>query len=53
LPHATTADVSCFGPISMLKVSGYDTDKWPAVTRWMGRIKKLPHAHDIDGAPFA
>ena len=53
LPHATIADVSCFGPISMLKVSGYDTDKWPAVTRWMGRIKQLPHAHDIDGAPFA
>jgi len=52
LDHATIADVSCFGPISMLKVSGYDTDRWPNVTRWMHRIRALPRAHDIDGAPF-
>lgn len=52
LAHPTIADVSCFGPISMLKVSGYDTDKWPAVTRWLGAIRALPRAHDIDGAPF-
>ena len=45
----TIADISCFGPISMLKVSGYDTDKWPNVTRWLERIKALPGAHDIDG----
>ena len=36
----------------MLKVSGYDTDKWPNVTRWLDRIKALPGAHDIDGNPF-
>ena len=48
----TIADVSCFGPISMLKVSGYDTDRWPNVTRWLARIKALPGAHDIDGNPF-
>jgi glutathione S-transferase len=53
LDHATIADVSCFGPISMLKVSGYDTDHWENVTRWMGRIKALPRAIDIDGNPFA
>lgn len=52
LGRPTIADVSCFGPISMLKVSGYDTDKWPAVTRWLGRIRALPGAHDIDGNPF-
>jgi glutathione S-transferase len=52
LAHPTIADVSCFGPISMLKVSGYDTDKWPSVTRWLGAIRALPRAHDIDGAPF-
>ena len=49
----TIADVSCFGPISMLKVSGYDTDKWTNVTRWLGAIRALPRAHDIDGKPFA
>jgi glutathione S-transferase len=53
LAHATIADVSCFGPISMLKVSGYDTDRWANVTRWLQRIRALPRAHDIDGAPFA
>jgi glutathione S-transferase len=51
-PQATIADVSCFGPISMLKVSGYDTDRWANVTRWMNRVKALPGAVDIDGAPF-
>ena len=35
LGRPTIADVSCFGPISMLKVSGYDTDQWPNVTRWL------------------
>jgi len=48
----TIADVSCFGPISMLKVSGYDTDKWPQVTQWLNRLKALPGMHDIDGKPF-
>ena len=52
LDRATIADVSCFGPISMLKVSGYDTDKWPSVTRWLDAIRALPRAHDIDGKPF-
>jgi glutathione S-transferase len=50
--HETIADISCFGPISMLKVSGYDTDKWPNVTRWLKRIERLPGAHDIDDNPF-
>ena len=52
LARPTIADVSCFGPISMLKVSGYDTDRWPNVTRWLDRIRALPRAHDIDGHPF-
>ena len=52
LGRPTIADISCFGPISMLKVSGYDTDKWPNVTRWLERFKALPGAHDIDGNPF-
>jgi glutathione S-transferase len=52
LDRATIADVSCFGPISMLKVSGYDTDKWPSVTRWLNAIRALPGAHDIDDKPF-
>jgi glutathione S-transferase len=52
LDRPTIADISCFGPISMLKVSGYDTDKWPHLTRWLNRIKALPGAHDIDGKPF-
>lgn len=51
--HATIADVSCFAPISMLKVSGYDTDRWAHLTRWLDRVRTLPGATDIDGAPFA
>jgi glutathione S-transferase len=47
--HATIADLSCFGPISMLDVSGYDTSPWPAVRAWMARVASLPGAIDIDG----
>jgi glutathione S-transferase len=53
LDRASIADVSCFGPISMLKVSNYDTDRWVSVTRWMDRVRALPRAIDIEGAPFA
>ena len=49
LGRATIADISCFAAISMLKVSGYDTDKWPGVTRWLDRFRALPGAIDIDG----
>jgi glutathione S-transferase len=51
-PDATIADLSCFGPISMLKVSGYDTDRWAHVTGWMDRLRQLPGAVDIDGKAF-
>lgn len=53
LDHASIADISCFGPISMLDVSGYKTARWPGVTAWMNRLKALPRAIDIDGNPFA
>jgi glutathione S-transferase len=52
LSDPSIADLSCFAPISMLKVSNYDTDKWPNVTRWLNAIRKLPGAIDIDGNPF-
>lgn len=52
LEGATIADVSCFAPISMLKVSGYDTDKWPHVAAWLDRFRALPGAIDIEGHPF-
>ncbi|MGD8339643.1 MAG: glutathione S-transferase family protein [Gammaproteobacteria bacterium] len=49
LDRATIADISCYGPISMLDVSGYDTGRWSAVRAWMERITALPGAIDIDG----
>lgn len=52
LEHPTIADVSCFSPISMLKISGYDTDKWANVTAWLDRFRALPGAIDADGNPF-
>lgn len=52
LEHATIADISAFGPISMLDVSGYDTGRWPNVTRWLGDVRALPGAIDIEGEPF-
>jgi glutathione S-transferase len=48
LPHATIADLACYGPISLLDVSGYDTSRWPAVRGWMGRVRNIPGAIDID-----
>ncbi|HUF73432.1 MAG TPA: glutathione S-transferase family protein [Gammaproteobacteria bacterium] len=48
LDHATIADISCYGPISMLDVSGYDTSRWPAVRAWMARIAALPGYVAID-----
>lgn len=44
LPHPTIADLSCYGPISILDVSGYDTGRWKAVRAWMVRIAALPGA---------
>jgi glutathione S-transferase len=44
LPQPTIADISCYGPISMLDVSGYDTGRWQAVRAWMARIAALPGA---------
>ena len=52
LERPTIADISCFGPISMLDVSGYDTSRWERVSGWMGRIKALPGAIDIEGQAF-
>lgn len=51
--HATIADISCFGPISMLPDSGYDTDRWHHVTAWLNRVRDLPGAIDIDGHPYS
>src|SRR5690606_31353873 len=50
--HPTIADLSVFGPVSMLKASEYDTDRWPAVTAWLERVRAVPGAIDIDGRPF-
>lgn len=52
LDRPSIADISCFGPISMLAVSGYDTDKWRHVSAWLDRIRALPNAIDIDGKAF-
>jgi glutathione S-transferase len=52
LDDATIADVSCFAPISMLKVSGYDTDRWAAVSEWLERVRALPGAIDIEGQRY-
>ena len=50
--HPTIADVSCYGPLSMLDVSGYDTGRWPSVRAWMEQITRLPGAIDIEGKLF-
>lgn len=52
LDDPTIADIACFGPLSMLDVSGYRTAQWPNVTRWMNRIQSIPRATDIDDRPF-
>lgn len=52
LDQPTIADVSCFAPISMLKASGYDTDRWSNVTRWLDDVRGLARAIDIDGNAF-
>jgi glutathione S-transferase len=51
IDHPTIADISCYGPISLLDISGYDTGRWPAVRAWMARIAALPGAIDIDANP--
>lgn len=53
LEHACIADLSCFGPVSLLKISGYDTDKWRHVSRWMSDLRALPGAINIDGELFS
>jgi glutathione S-transferase len=51
--HATVADLSCYGPISLLDISGYDTSRWTAVRAWMDRITAIPGTIDIDGNPHS
>ena len=51
--HATIADVSCFGPVSLLDISGYDTGRWSNVRAWMDRIRALPGAIDIEGERYS
>lgn len=53
LDRATIADVSCYAPISFLPDSGYATDKWANVTKWLNRFRGLPGAIDPDGNTFA
>ena len=53
LERPTIADISCFGPISLLNISGYDSDRWVNVSAWIARICALPGAIDIDGHPYA
>lgn len=52
LPHASIADISCFGPISMLPDSGYETNRFVNLTHWLDRVRDLPGAVDIDGNPY-
>lgn len=53
LDAPTIADISCFGPISMLPDSGYDTSRFHHVSAWLERIRDLPGAIDIDGNAFS
>lgn len=53
LARPTIADVSIFGPVSMLKASGYDTDRWRAVSWWLDGVRALPGAIDIDANPLS
>lgn len=50
--NATIADISCFGPISLLDISGYDTARWTSLRSWMERIRALPGAIDIEGNAY-
>ena len=50
--HATSADISCFAPISFLPDSGYETDKWANVTAWLDRVRGLPGTIDAEGNAF-
>ena len=52
LDRATIADISCFAPIHFLPASGYETDKWAAVTAWLGRCRTLDGVIDPDGKAF-
>jgi glutathione S-transferase len=48
----TIADLSCFAAISILPECGYSMDGWENVNLWIGRIRALPGAVDLDGNPF-
>ena len=53
LDRATIADLSCYCPLSFLPDSGYQTDKWANVTKWLNRVRAIPGAIDPDGNKFA
>jgi glutathione S-transferase len=41
LQHATIADLACFPYAALASEGGFQPSDWPAVQRWIGRIREL------------
>jgi len=48
-PHATIADIACFPYIAMSDEGGIPRDDYPAIGRWMERVKRLPRFIGMPG----
>jgi glutathione S-transferase len=41
-PHPTIADIACFPDIALCEEGGISRQDYPAVRRWMDRVKRVP-----------
>lgn len=41
-PHPTIADIACFPDIALCEEGGISRQDYPAVRRWMDRVKRIP-----------
>lgn len=47
--HATIADIACFPYIAMSEEGGISRDDYPAIRRWIERVKRLPRFIGMPG----
>ncbi len=49
--HATLADIALFPAIALSRDSGIEHDQFPALRRWMRRVRRIPNFKTMPGIP--
>jgi glutathione S-transferase len=49
--RATLADIALFPSIALSRDAGIEHDRYPALRRWMRRVRTIPGFHTMPGIP--